>query len=207
MAIVNMWNWQRPRISGKKSGKLILALLILQPFRHFTYVTAHSPTLLSLYLHHNSLSNPSVALPTSQIILQSFCCFTYVTAHSRAHSLTLPLLHLRQISFSNHSFASPTSQAFHLIHLASRPCDKGQLVARMPADHAWCTITGADETKWMRRVWKNGGMKYVARKNGRNVEEKPTQSRFFHDETHLEWPRRKLETPAVVGERLTACVT
>ena len=26
--------------------------LILQPFRHFTYVTAHSPTLLSLLLRH-----------------------------------------------------------------------------------------------------------------------------------------------------------
>ena len=29
-----------------------------------------------------SLSNPSVALPTSQLILQTFHCFTNVTAHS-----------------------------------------------------------------------------------------------------------------------------
>ena len=29
--------------------------LILQPFRCFTYVTAHSPTLLSLFLHHRAL--------------------------------------------------------------------------------------------------------------------------------------------------------
>ena len=29
-------------------------ILILQAFRHFTYVTAHSPTLPSLYLRHNS---------------------------------------------------------------------------------------------------------------------------------------------------------
>ena len=29
-----------------------------------------------------SFSNPSVALPMSQLILQSFHCFTYVTAHS-----------------------------------------------------------------------------------------------------------------------------
>ena len=43
--------------------------LILQPFCHFTYVTAHSPTIF-------------VALPTSQLILQPFRCFTYVTAHS-----------------------------------------------------------------------------------------------------------------------------
>ena len=93
------------------------AELILQPFRHFTYVTTHSPTLSSLYLRHSSFSNPSVALPTSQLILQPFRCFTYVTAHSP----TLPLLHLRHSSFSNPSFASPTSQALHLIHLASRP--------------------------------------------------------------------------------------
>ena len=33
---------------------------------HFTYVTAHSPTLPSLYLCHSSFSNPSFASPTSQ---------------------------------------------------------------------------------------------------------------------------------------------
>ena len=71
--------------------------LNLQPFCRFTYVTAHSPTLLSLYLRHNSFFNPSVALPTSQLILKSFRCFTYVTVHS-----------------PNPSFASPTSQALHL---------------------------------------------------------------------------------------------
>ena len=39
--------------------------LIFQPFRHFTYVTAHSPTLPVLYLRHGSFSNPSFAAPTS----------------------------------------------------------------------------------------------------------------------------------------------
>ena len=58
----------------------------------------------NLHLRHNSFSNSSVALPTSQLILQFFRCFTYVS------------------SFSNPSFASPTSQALHLRHLASRPC-------------------------------------------------------------------------------------
>ena len=56
--------------------------LILQTFRHFTYVTAHSPTLPSLYLRHSSFSKASVAWPTSLLILQPFRCFTYVTAHS-----------------------------------------------------------------------------------------------------------------------------
>ena len=104
--------------------------LIRQPFRRFTYVTAHSSTLPLLHLRYSTFCNPSVALPTSQLILQPFRCFTYVTAHSAtfrrfthvtAHSPTLPLLHLRHSSFSNPSFTSPTPQALHLIHLASHP--------------------------------------------------------------------------------------
>ena len=117
-----------------------VAELILQPFRHFTYVTTYSPTLPLLHLRHSSLSNPSfasptsqallrhnkqsplaklsVTSPTSQLILKSFRRFSYVITYSP----TLPLLHLRHSSFSNPSFASPTSQALHLIHLACRPC-------------------------------------------------------------------------------------
>ena len=91
--------------------------LILQPFRRFTYVSAHSPTLPLLHLRHSSFSNLSITSPTSQLILQPFCHFTYVTAHFP----TLSLLHLRHNSFSNPSFTSPTSQALHLIHLASSP--------------------------------------------------------------------------------------
>ena len=89
----------------------------------------------SLHLIHSSFSNPSLALPTSQLILQPFRRFTYVTVHSpnpsvasptsqhilqpfrrftyvTAHSPTLPLLHLRHSALSNPSVASPTS---HLI--------------------------------------------------------------------------------------------
>ena len=36
----------------------------------------------SIHLRHSSFSNPSVALPMSQLILQPFRCFIYVTAHS-----------------------------------------------------------------------------------------------------------------------------
>ena len=43
---------------------------------------AHSPTFPSLHLRHNSFSNPSVGLPTSQLSPQPFGCFTYVTVHS-----------------------------------------------------------------------------------------------------------------------------
>ena len=80
------------------SVALLTSQLILQPFRCFSYVTVHSPTLLSLllrhklcsahsptfpslHLRHNSFSNPSVAVRTSQLILQTFRCFPYVTVH------------------------------------------------------------------------------------------------------------------------------
>ena len=53
-----------------------------KPFRRFTYVTAHSPILPSLYLGHNSFCNSSVASPTSQLILQPFFRFSYVTGSS-----------------------------------------------------------------------------------------------------------------------------
>ena len=45
-------------------------------------VTAHSPTLPSLYLCHNSFSNPSVASLTSQLILQPFFRLSYITGFS-----------------------------------------------------------------------------------------------------------------------------
>ena len=90
------------------------------PFRRFTYVTAHSPThsatsrtsllilqLLPLHVCHSSFSSP-------------FCRFTSVIAHSPTPSV----LHLRHSTLSNpfrrfayvtahsptHSAASPTSQ-------------------------------------------------------------------------------------------------
>ena len=82
---------------------------------HFTYVTTHSPTLPSLYLHHSSFSNLSVASPTPQFILQPFFCFSYVTSSSlnspgRAHSPTFPSFHLHHSSFYNTSVALPMSQ-------------------------------------------------------------------------------------------------
>ena len=76
--------------------------LILQPFRHFTYVKAHSPTLPSLYLRHSSFSNPFLPLPTPQFILQPFFHFSYVTSSS----LNSP----EQSSFSKLSVTSSMSQ-------------------------------------------------------------------------------------------------
>ena len=46
----------------------LVLIYFLQPFRHFTYVTTHSPTLPPLHLRHSSFSNPSFASPTSQAL-------------------------------------------------------------------------------------------------------------------------------------------
>ena len=95
------------RDGGRRKG----AQLIIQLFRHFTYVTAHSPTLPSLYLRHSSLYNLSVTSPTSQLILQPFRFFTYVTAHSP--TLLSPLLRHR-------IFTYVTWRAAHTLWLAKR---------------------------------------------------------------------------------------
>ena len=62
-----------------------------QPFLHFTYVTAHSPTVPSLYLRHSSFYNPSIASLTSKLILQPFFRFSYVTGSSFTSSGEPPM--------------------------------------------------------------------------------------------------------------------
>ena len=64
---------------------------------------------------------------------------------------------------------------------------------------------GWHEMKWMRWVWRNGGMKVVVGENGRNPMKNLPRPHFVHHETHMEGPRRELGTPAVGDERLTAC--
>ena len=87
------------------------AELILQTFPHFTYVTTHSLTLPSLYLHNSSFSNPSVDSPTLQFILQPFFRFSYVTSSSLNSPGEPPMIPLYELcSFSKLSLTSPTSQ-------------------------------------------------------------------------------------------------
>ena len=50
-----------------------------------------SPALTSLHLRHSSFSNPSAALPTSQLILQPLRWFTYVVGTSRTSSGEPPM--------------------------------------------------------------------------------------------------------------------
>ena len=99
--------WVVTQVKRRKAWRL--SCDVGEALRRFTYGTAHYPSLPSLYLRHNSFSNPSVASPTSQLILQPFRCLTYVTSHSTS----LPSLYLRHSSFSNPSVASPTSEFIH----------------------------------------------------------------------------------------------
>ena len=92
--------------------------LILQPFRRFTYVTAHSSTLPLLHPRHSSFSNPSFASPTSKALhlihlASRPCCYQTHRQGQRSRMLaspTFPSLYLRHSSFSNPSVASPTSR-------------------------------------------------------------------------------------------------
>ena len=83
-------NVQFPLVYGLPDRQIWWAELILQAFRLFTYVTPHSPILLSLYLRHSSFSYSSVASPTSQLILQPFFRFSYVTGFHLRHLASRP---------------------------------------------------------------------------------------------------------------------
>ena len=65
-----LWRrWSNGRVGEWAEFRVIaIGELILQHFRHFTYVIAHSPTLPLLHLRHSSLSNPSFDSPTSQTL-------------------------------------------------------------------------------------------------------------------------------------------
>ena len=81
--------------------------LVLQPFRHFTYVTGHSPTLPLLQLRDSSFSNPSFASPTSQDLhllhlANRPCSIVMINRQIRHMFWSNP--------FSNLSGTSPTSQ-------------------------------------------------------------------------------------------------
>ena len=60
--------WRMSCDVGEVMGRLVCSFSILQPFRHFTQVTPHSPTLPLLHLRHSSFSGPSFSSPTSQAL-------------------------------------------------------------------------------------------------------------------------------------------
>ena len=112
------------------------ALLILQPFCHFTYVPAHSPTIPSLYLGHSSFSNPSVASSTSQLILQTFFRFSYVTGSSPGEPPMIKGMFFLRIfrfpcSLSQISF-HPHNMRFILFHFILTSDGERSLVNQRP---------------------------------------------------------------------------
>ena len=112
----------RKRLENELCSPTLQLCSFSNPSRHFTYVTAHSPTLPLLHLRHSSFSNPSVALLTSRLILQPFRCFTYVTAHSPTllslllryrlfTYITWRAAHVLNTHSPTFSVTSPTSQS------------------------------------------------------------------------------------------------
>ena len=116
------------------------AELILQPFRHFTYITTHSPTLPSLYLRHSSFSNPSVASPTSQFILHPFFCFSYVTA---IH-LTLIVPRGWQIGSKQPRIKCQKNSATHFVYFWSR---------KTPPIHIWNNLHKLQKQGQNLHIW------------------------------------------------------
>ena len=51
----------------------------------------------------------------------------------------------------------------------------------------------------MRRVWRNGGIKFVSGEKGSNTQKTQFRFRFVHHKTHMGCSKRELETPAVGG--------
>ena len=52
-----------------------------------------------------------------------------------------------------------------------------------------------NETKWVRGVYRNGGMKFVAQENVRNPEKNLLRLLFIHHKIYMEWLRLELKSP------------
>ena len=108
-------------------------------FRRFTYVTAHSPTLPSLYLRLQPfrcfiyVTAHSPTLPSLYLRLQPFRCFIYVTAHSPTH-LSLLLRH-RIFTYvtwrAAHEMEVKIKQLFHQLNKFSQTSNVAKSLVRI----------------------------------------------------------------------------
>ena len=92
-------------------GEWAVTQFILQPFRRFTYVTAHFPTLPLLHLRPNSFSNLSFASPTSQDfhvrhLASRPCCFDVFVVTRIVVRMETKVVYL-QPTFVNANYLSP----------------------------------------------------------------------------------------------------
>ena len=90
-----------------------MSKLILQPFLCFTYVTAHSPTLLLLDLHHSSFSNTSFASPTSQAL--HLCHLASRPCHKESFHCTCKRTYSRHFKTAFFWCLFETSRSFKLL--------------------------------------------------------------------------------------------
>ena len=116
------------------------ALLILQPFFRFNYITAHSP-------HYQTLP--------SQLILQPFCRFSYVTGSSPtspccdSRFLVFKILHfdvLFMLKFYVNHFCAPCRRYLMLLIIPLR-CNESKLKARREEEELYVFII-ADVGCW-----------------------------------------------------------
>ena len=103
------------------------SLFILQPFRRFTYVRAHSPTLALLRLSHSSFSTPSFASPTSQALHLHHWRAAYITSMAQdlrkfnfcIHILNFSKTELILLTFHHFTYVtthSPSLRSLYLRH-------------------------------------------------------------------------------------------
>ena len=74
-------------------------------------VRTHSPTFPSLHLRHNSFSNPSVALLTSQLILRTFHSHSYICPSLvpiMSKIIPVPNITTHVRMFHSHSYIRPS---------------------------------------------------------------------------------------------------
>ena len=93
---------------SNRSFALPTSQLILQPFHCFTYVTAHSPNLLSLYLHHRLFTYVTylascpchiqedfyVLLLTTRLKSIVKCTTNYTTVVQKSSGLVIIVFHM-----------------------------------------------------------------------------------------------------------------
>ena len=143
-----------------KTTSLIWALLILEPFRHFTYVTAHYPTFPSVYLRHSSFSNPSVASPTSQFVHQSFFRIFYVTGSSLTSPGEPPMIEAsRSKQLVLHNALHITRSSVIIIKLACLTLGYEPGVENLSLKSI-CVTCGEEQhmlnrTKWLLLYWRS----------------------------------------------------
>ena len=104
--------------------------LISTAVHRWTYITAHSPTLLSLFLRHSSFSNPSIASPTSQFILQTFLCFSYITGSSLTSPGEPPMVCL----------AVRTEKSIYYRIVFSHQCKRLRWAVALPCNWIWTRL-------------------------------------------------------------------